>query len=316
MRSQLRWQSIVKGIGTRLPIVSDWANSAAGHPVTARYFYAVWLRHLVRLWHIRPGFSFDVVAELGPGDALGLGMCALLSGAQRYIGLDRLPFGLRADNVAMLDELYALFARRADIPSDDEMPGVYPRLTDYRFPSYILNDARLDSSLSVARLEGLRAALTGEFAIDDSRMLSYAAPWDTSAQVRPASVDLLLSQAVLEHVDDVDGAYTAMHHWLKPTGLMSHRIDYSSHGITHDWFGHWTVSPGMWNVVRGKRAYLINRLPHSAHLAAMQRAGLKVLAVDPTLADRAAPAQAMRITHDAADLCIKGAHVIAQVQGA
>ena len=82
MYTQLRWQSVAKGLGTLVPVISGLANSVAGHPVGARYFYSVWLRHISRLAEIRPGFSFDVVAELGPGDALGMGLCALRLGWQ------------------------------------------------------------------------------------------------------------------------------------------------------------------------------------------------------------------------------------------
>ena len=312
MYTQLRWQSVVKGLGTLVPVISGLANSAAGHPVGARYFYSVWLRHLSRLAEVRPGFSFDVVAELGPGDALGMGLCALLSGAQRYIGLDRLAFGLRADNLQMLDELHALFSARASIPDDSEFPGVHPRLKSYGFPHHVLDDARLAVSLAPARLQQLREALRGDMALTDDSLLSYAAPWDSRHQVRPGSVDLLVSQAVLEHVDDVDGAYAAMHRWLKSTGLMSHRIDYTCHGITHDWYGPWTVSAPMWRIVRGKRAYLINRLPHSAHLTALKRAHFDVLASDPTVASKPAPAAEVCIPHEPSDLGIQGAFIVLQ----
>ena len=104
INSQLRWQSVLKGSITYIPLFNRWSNSQAGSPVGARYFYSVWLRHLVKVASVRPNFCINVVAELGPGDALGIGICALLSGAQRYIGLDRIAFGLRADNLSLLDE--------------------------------------------------------------------------------------------------------------------------------------------------------------------------------------------------------------------
>jgi hypothetical protein len=311
MSSQLRWQSVVKGLGTLVPWVSGLANSAAGSPVGARYYYAVWLRHLASTAAVRPGFSYDVVAELGPGDGLGIGICALLSGARRYIGLDRVGFGRRADSQQLVDELVALFRRREAIPGDAEMPGVYPRLPDYTFPHHVLTEAVLAQSLAPQRLASLRDALRGDMAFRDDALMSYAAPWDASEWVRPASVDLLLSQAVMEHVDEIEQAYAAMHRWLKPGGVMSHRIDYTSHGITREWYGHWTVAPALWRVVRGKRAYLINRLPHSAHLAALQRNRFDILACTPTLGETPAPAASVRIAHKPSDLSIKGAFIVA-----
>ena len=312
MSSQLRWQSVAKGMATFVPVASRFANSAAGSPVGARYFYSVWLRHLSSIVKVRSRFSYDVVAELGPGDALGIGLCALLSGARRYIGMDRIAFGLRADNLTLLDELIELFHRREPIPDDAELPGVHPKLDDYAFPSAVVTDEALAASMSPKRVARLREALQGSLAFSDDALLSLVAPWDASAQVRPASVDLLVSQAVLEHVDDVDAAYGAMRRWLKPQGLMSHRIDYTCHGITHDWYGHWTVSPAMWRVVRGRRAYLVNRLPHSTHVAALRRNGFEILECVPTPSDTPAPAAEVRIPHDAADLSIKGAFVVAR----
>lgn len=311
MNTQLRWQSVAKGLGTLVPAVAGLANQAAGSPVGARYFYSVWLRHLTSVAAVRPGFSYEVVAELGPGDALGVGICALLSGARRYIGLDRIAFGLRTDSLQLFGELHALFQRREPIPGEDEFPGVHPKLRDHAFPRHLLTDEVLSASLAPERLSRLCEELKGDMRFADDTLLSYAAPWDGSDSVRPASVDLLVSQAVMEHVDDIESAYSAMRRWIKPQGVMSHRIDYSCHGITHDWYGHWTVSPTVWRLVRGKRAYLINRLPHSAHVRALQRNGFEILACDPTTEATAAPATEMRVAHEPSDLSIKGAFLVA-----
>lgn len=310
--TQLRIPSIVKGLGTRVPFVDRLANGAAGSRVGASYFYAVWMRHLRAVSRRAPGFAFDVVGELGPGDALGLGLCALLSGARRYVGLDRLPFALRADNLALLSELKALFDARAPIPDGREFGHVYPLLDDYAFPHDILDDQRLDAALAPPRIDALAREIRGGLAARPDGMLTYAAPWDAATNTEPGTVDLLLSQAVMEHVDDVDMAYAAMRRWMKPSGLMSHRIDYSCHGITHDWYGHWLVSEPMWRLARGKRAYFINRLTHPRQITSMQQAGFEVIAVTPTLACDAAPEPSMRVAHRPDDLQVRGATVIAR----
>lgn len=309
---QLRLRSVVKGAATFVPGLRQLANSAAGSAVGPRYFYSVWMRHLVRVNQACGPFRFDVVAELGPGDALGLGLCALLSGARRYLGLDRVAFTTKKENLSLLQSLVELFQARSPIPDDDEFPGVFPRLSSYSFPSHILSDQGLASSLASNRLRALRDLLAGTSNSSPDLELIYVAPWNADANIASGSVDWIFSQAVLEHVDDISGTFAALRAWLRTDGIMSHRIDYTCHGITRDWYGHWTISQPMWKLVRGKRAYLINRLPHSAHLAAMKAQGFDILVVDPTESVQAAPSNEVRISCEVRDLSIKGAFVIAR----
>jgi hypothetical protein len=75
----------------------------------------------------------------------------------------------------------------------------------------------------------------------------------------------------MEHVDDVEAAYASMHRWLRPGGYVSHQIDLRSHELYDRWNGHWGVSEWEWRLVRGRRAYLINRLPYTAHARLVRR---------------------------------------------
>ena len=43
--------------------------------------------------------------------------------------------------------------------------------------------------------------------------------------IQKESVDMIYSQAVLEHVDELPGVYGAMRRWLQANGVMSHQID-------------------------------------------------------------------------------------------
>jgi hypothetical protein len=62
---------------------------------------------------------------------------------------------------------------------------------------------------------------------------------------------------------------------------MSHQVDMKSHGTSDAWNGHWAYSDAMWRVVRGRRLYLINRAPASAHRAAMGAAGFAIVTDEP-----------------------------------
>ena len=274
---QLTLRSVVKGMATWLPYLSSLANSNTGGTISARYCYSVWMRHLCTVTQTLGVFRPRCIAELGPGDSLGIGLAAMLCGVDRYYALDRKAFANSENNVPIFDELVALLRNRAPIPDDVEFPGVFPKLNSYGFPITVLDDAWLDRCLATTRVESIRRAVAGDMGSDEMIELRYFAPWDDSAAILPESVDWIFSQAVLEHVDNVVAAYANLMKWLRPGGLMSHAIDYTCHGLTSDWNGHWTVGDGVWRIARGKRSYLINRLPHSAHIQMIRACGFSIV---------------------------------------
>jgi hypothetical protein len=248
-------------------------NLAAG---SARYCYSVWLRHLV-MAH-RQGITMppEVVAELGPGDSVGVGLAALISGATRYIGLDVVKYASLQRNIAVFDGLVELFEHREDIPDNDEFPTLEPRLESYHFPGHILNDHLLTRTLDKERIAVLRQNLT----VPDDRKdnaIKYVVPWDDSGFISPESVDMIFSQSVLEHVEELKKTYDAQYIWLKRGGLISHSIDFKSHGLAREWNGHWQYSRVIWKILRGHRTYLINRQPYSVQIRQVASSGFKVI---------------------------------------
>jgi SAM-dependent methyltransferase len=122
----------------------------------------------------------------------------------------------------------------------------------------------------------IRKALT-EVDHDHGCKIIYFAPWDNSAILKENSADMIYSQAVLEHVNDLEHTYRMLYRWLKPGGFMSHQIDFKSHGYAAQWNGHWAYSDFVWNVIRGRRPYLLNRQPHETHVNLLARNGFKVV---------------------------------------
>jgi hypothetical protein len=108
--------------------------------------------------------------------------------------------------------------------------------------------------------------------------IRYVAPWVDSAVIRDESVDMIYSQAVLEHVEELSTVYGAMGRWIKPRGILSHQIDYRCHGKADSWDGHWSYSDLAWRIVVGRRPYLLNRAPHSEHLRLLDEAGFDIVA--------------------------------------
>jgi len=109
-------------------------------------------------------------------------------------------------------------------------------------------------------------------------LIKYCVPWYDSSVLEKESVDMIYSQAVLEHVDNLDSVYQTLFHWLKPNGFMSHQIDFKCHRKAEKWNGHWAYSDFIWKVIRGKRSYLLNREPHSMHINLQKKGGFKILA--------------------------------------
>jgi hypothetical protein len=271
----------MKGVASFLPFARTYVCGGTGGTLSARYCYSVWLRHLVRIWAKGALNQLNAVAELGPGDSLGIGLSAVLSGADRYYALDTKEHANRSSNLRVLGELIDLFRSRTPIPDDTEFPHVFPKLANYSFPQEVLSDARLAIALHERRVEKIRNAVTGHAPPADLQIeVRYVAPWNTEQMQVAKQVDLVFSQAVLEHVEDIRSTYKGLYALLRPGGLMSHTIDFRCHGTTTDWNGHWTLSDSIWRLIRGTRPYLINRLPYSAHKDAICNCGFKISAED------------------------------------
>lgn len=263
---------MVKGALTWLPMLNAWRSrrAATGGSDSPRYCYSVWLRHLVTLNSYGFRIAGAHVGELGPGDSIGIGLAALLSGAARYVGLDIVPFSAKANLETILDELAQLYSRGERIPDNGEFPLIRPRLDSYEFPSHLINVSDCAARANAIR-EELKAGPNG------SRVIKYQAPWTSPSDVALASLDLIFSQAVLEHVDSLPETYQAMSAWLKPGGYASHVIDFSAHYLSPHWNGHWAYSDREWRLVRGRREFLLNREPLSVHLSCAEKACFEVL---------------------------------------
>lgn len=241
----------------------------------ARYCYSVWLRHLIFAGANGLNCAPLTVAELGPGDSLGIGLASMLSGVDRYYAFDVVAHANAQRNLEVLDELIDLFRARADVPDGSEFPRVGPTLDDYRFPAHLLTGERLERALDPRRLDRIRKSLQNF--VSGHSMIQYRAPWSTDGAIEHESLDMVFSQATLEHVDALHEVYRAMFLWLKPGGYMSHQIDFKCHGSAAEWNGHWTYSDFMWKLVRGKDTWLINRQPCSTHVRLMQDCGFHIV---------------------------------------
>jgi hypothetical protein len=270
--------TFIPGVAKLPPVKRVFERRSLGTKGTdqARYCYAVWLRHLSLA--AANGLDTDPksVAELGPGDSIGIGIAAVLTGAERYHAFDVVAHANTPRNLEIFDGLVELFRARADIPDASEFARMGPTLPDYRFPDKLLSRERMAAALEPRRLARIRESIQHTDSADS--MVQYRAPWSTQGAVQRNALDMVFSQAVLEHVDTLPEVYRAMYAWLKPGGYMSHQIDFKCHGSAREWNGHWTYSDFMWNLARGKDVWLINRQPYSVHVKLMKSSGFQIVA--------------------------------------
>lgn len=227
----------------------------------AEYCYSLFLRHYS---YAAPYFEHGIpkiVAELGPGSSLGMGLCALLFGAETYHFLDVVDHTDTARNLRVFDELAEMIAERRPVPRHE---SIFPEPARWDFPSSLVMPGK-------EKLDAIRDDLENR----RNKFIRPAVPW-TGVEVREKSVGWLWSHAVMEHIDPIERAWKSCAAWLAPSGVMTHAIDYRSHGLTKHWNGHWAISDLSLRILRGQRPYLINGLPHSAQMALVKSSGLEI----------------------------------------
>jgi SAM-dependent methyltransferase len=218
------------------------------------------------------------IAELGPGNSLGPGLAGILCGASRLYAFDVVNNMDIERNLLILEQLVELFSNQEPIPDENEFPGLLPALTCYDFPSHILSPEKIRVNLQSERIAAIKAALRGD-KTSGVIEIKYYCPWHDSNLIQKESVDMIYSNDVLEHVDDLEKTYNAVSQWLKTGGYLSHVIDFSSHTLTKFWNGHWRFSDLTWKLIRGRKPYLLNREPCSKHLSLLNKNGFELVSL-------------------------------------
>ena len=265
---------IIKGYIKALVFRAEVQDRTGGTD-EAEYCYSTWLRHLIKKNEKIKGVPKSVL-ELGPGDSLGIGIAALLSGADHYTGLDIRKYWNAQTNVEMFDKLVALFQAKARLADEKQYQMLAPYLENYDFPEAILTDVSLQHSLEPSRLAAIRAELGG--AVSTEKFIKFSSPWRTE-DVAGGSIDFVFSQAVLQYTD-LTQIYSSIESWLKPGGLTAHVIDFSSHGITETWNGHWAFSNSEWNHYSFKKEIVLNRAPFELHKSLLEKHNFEVILVN------------------------------------
>ena len=235
---------ILGGILSYIPGLYSWwdGRRPTGNSYTSAYSKSIWKYHLKNYQkfsekHNKP----KIVAEFGTGASIGSLIAALKDDIKLVVGLDLIPY---ANNYCLNKKLV-----------DEIIPfNKYPELNK-------------KTTLEIKNLmhSGSESAI------------KYFAPWTDKSIIPSEYIEFIYSHSVLEHIDFPENAYREMFRILKKDGLMSHKIDHSSHKITKSWNGHYAINDFWWRIIRGRKPYLLNRLTPAEHKKIIINSGFKII---------------------------------------
>lgn len=270
-------RSMLGGLKSLLPFIGDYKGT--GGTAKWEYCVAVWLRHVGMLLERNVPVNPGTIVEVGPGDSVGLGVCAVMSGVEQYIGVDVVEHVDWARSASHVTSIAKAFRERAPVPVHAALDRVLPPLKDREFPEqwpWIRHPQTEKKSLA-EREALLRQAIDAE---GKSGVISFRCPWSAGTVV-PGSADWVMSHVALQDMACSAGepvlqrSLRSFHGWLRPGGLMTHQVDFSCPGDA-PWNHHWAWSPLERRIARGRRPYYVNGLPLSGYLSLLHDTGFDV----------------------------------------
>ncbi|MBL8203809.1 MAG: class I SAM-dependent methyltransferase [Blastocatellia bacterium] len=260
---KIRLKPLLGGLVTTLiPSLAATMGRRNQPRVSAEYYYTVWMRHVCSAAHFQCWNNPQTILEIGPGTELGTGIAALLSGIKQYIAYDSTPWLPQKLDDQLFQELVRRFRQREAFAERDRI------VPSTSFPKQLFPDEQLCQILSDEGIGQIKQS---------AEQRNHSIRYLNSLTALPDnSVDYLFSHSVLEHVESLEAMYNAMWRWLRPGGVMTHSVDFSSHGTSTVWNGHWTIPDGVWRLMHGKRRYFINREPASTHRRLLEQMGFEI----------------------------------------
>src|SRR5262245_27516882 len=141
---EFKIKPLVKGtLSFAVPPLRTTHHGATFGTGSSAFCYSVFLRHFSYISQFTNGKVPRVVAEFGPGSSIGMGLAALIAGAELYYGLDIEDHTDSARNLLIFDDLVDLFRRRAPVPSHGLHETTFPPPLKWEFPSGLKNPSTL-----------------------------------------------------------------------------------------------------------------------------------------------------------------------------
>ena len=217
----------------------------------AGYFLACFYDYFEQLGVERGGIG-DYLAgktllEYGPGDVLGVALLMYAHGAERVQCVDRFPL----------------------VRMSEKNAAVYRQLLASMEPAARARAAGAFREVGVPE-SGFRPEAIG-YAIAEDGLVGGG-----------GGFDIVLSRAVLEHVNDLDGTIADIKRNLRPGGTSVHKVDLSDHGIDrYQPFDFLTWPQWLYRLMFSHRGFP-NRWRLDRYREAASRAGLRFRSLVPT----------------------------------
>ncbi|MEQ1600145.1 MAG: methyltransferase domain-containing protein [Methylophilaceae bacterium] len=188
------------------------------------------------------------ILEYGPGDLPGVALLMIAHGAESVVCVDRFPLvQLSEKNLAVIQELLASLGKEAQQRAQNCMLEV-------NSPAAGFNPEFIRYHIDPNGLSGLRD-----------------------------QIDLVLSRAVLEHVNDLPATFNDMYVAMKRDAIAIHQVDLKSHGLHLSNpldFLYWSES--LWQLMYSHKG-VPNRLRVNAYRAILAQTGFDIVTLEPTL---------------------------------
>jgi len=216
-----------------------------------------------RLWrHVNcllPHAGFSVTANCLAGKRV------LVIGVGSTFGFALLLYSLGAETVVTIDP----FRQDTDLETENEF-------IDYLVKTIPLPRARERAGTYVTVSRSLPASVSH---LVDGRYIKFhpvALETEGSALDREAPFDLILSNAVLEHLRNIDAGMLRLRRLLAPGGAMAHEFGFENHTLFTNFHAqkYLTFPPLLWSLMTSQRGPP-NRLSLSHYRRSLKYAGLE-----------------------------------------
>jgi hypothetical protein len=269
----IKW--IAKGLLTYIPGVAyilDKKKRTSKHSgVHAEFCYNLWLSILVLLKENGIHPNLRNIGEIGSGGSVGVGICALLTGSEKYYALEIDDLLNIDQNLKIFDDLILLFKNSTRI--SDKYKQINIRINNLEYPEDIIDPLFLqDKNITEIRNDILNG-------FKNSGRIRIIRNWETHPAL---NLNFIFSRAVMEHVAAPASVYKGIRNHLNPGSLMFHDIEYHSHGLTNKIDGHFFVPEYLWKIIYGKRKYFLNRWSNENHCNCIIDNGFQILKTQET----------------------------------